>query len=149
MKYKIAIHVMLLFASAVMMFSCTQPQQKSETNSANSTVDAINDQFPFEDGYPKQGTADKLLDEMDYQRACQAYIWALPMVGLAEFSKANKEVFHVQNAQLISYITYEEKLGILTPNYTTPYVIGLCNLAESGPLVFDFPQRSSCRHDAG
>lgn len=34
----------------------------------------------------------------------------------------------------------EQKLGILTANYTTPYVVGLCNLAETGPLVIEMPK---------
>jgi hypothetical protein len=34
------------------------------------------------DGYPTEATAKKLYDDIDFQRACQAYIWALPAVGL-------------------------------------------------------------------
>ena len=29
------------------------------------------------DGYPTEATAKKLYDDIDFQRACQAYIWAL------------------------------------------------------------------------
>ena len=31
----------------------------------------------FENGYPSKDTATKLYDEMDFQRATQAYLWAL------------------------------------------------------------------------
>ena len=34
----------------------------------------------FENGYPSDETIDRLYDEMDFQRAVQAYIWGLPMV---------------------------------------------------------------------
>ena len=32
-------------------------------------------------GYPTEVTTRKLFDEMDFQRAVQAYLWALPMIG--------------------------------------------------------------------
>ena len=35
----------------------------------------------LENGYPSRETADRLYDEMDFQRATQAYLWALPAVG--------------------------------------------------------------------
>ena len=33
----------------------------------------------FENGYPTDKTIAKLYDEMDFQRATQAYIWAIPI----------------------------------------------------------------------
>jgi hypothetical protein len=36
----------------------------------------------FESGYPSQETVAKLHDEIDFQRACQAYLWGIPAVGL-------------------------------------------------------------------
>jgi len=35
----------------------------------------------LENGYPTAATAQKLYDELDLQRATQAYLWALPAVG--------------------------------------------------------------------
>jgi hypothetical protein len=35
-----------------------------------------------EKGYPDQKGVDTLFEELDYQRACQAYVWALPVVGM-------------------------------------------------------------------
>jgi hypothetical protein len=72
----------------------------------------------------------KLYDEMDFQRAAQAYIWGIPAVGLAEWRLAHRDVFKAKNG---------EKLGILTPNYTTPYIAALVDLQESGPLVVELP----------
>jgi hypothetical protein len=130
MKRKIKCIPLLLLTIFALTFSCSKAQE----------VDKSTDQFPFKDGYAAPGTADKLLDEMDYQRACQAYIWAMPIVGMEEWSNVNKNVFKAQNGQWVSYRTFEQKLGILTPNFTTPYMIGFCNLSETGPLVIDFPK---------
>src|SRR5687767_297892 len=35
----------------------------------------------FENGFPTAETSKKLFDEMDFQRAVQAYIWAYPVVS--------------------------------------------------------------------
>src|SRR5262249_7346698 len=32
----------------------------------------------FAKGYPRKETVEKLYDERDFQRACQAYLWGLP-----------------------------------------------------------------------
>ncbi len=82
----------------------------------------------------------KLLDETDYQRACQAYIWGLPIVGLAAWQKAQREIFKVQDGQLVSFTGFEEKLGIMTPNFGTPYICCIGDLERSGPLVFEVPK---------
>jgi hypothetical protein len=38
----------------------------------------------FANGYPTDATVKKLHDEIDFQRACQVYIWALPIVSMAQ-----------------------------------------------------------------
>jgi hypothetical protein len=96
----------------------------------------------FESGYPNRETVGKLYDEMDFQRASQAYLWGLPIVGLAEWKHANDHVFKVRNGQLVSYITFDEKLGILTPNYTTPYLCATADLERSGPRYWRCPRAS-------
>jgi hypothetical protein len=35
----------------------------------------------------------KIYDEMDFQRATQAYIWALPIVAFNEWKLAHEKVF--------------------------------------------------------
>jgi hypothetical protein len=93
----------------------------------------------FESGYPSQETVAKLYDEMDFQRACQAYLWGIPAVGLAEWRLAHRDVFKARNGEMLSYLDFAEKLGILTPNYTTPYIATLFDVEESGPLVVEIP----------
>jgi hypothetical protein len=93
-----------------------------------------------ESGYPSKESITKLTDEMDYQRACQAYIWGLPMVGIAEWQKAHDNIFKVRNGQLVLFLSFEQKLGIMTPNFDTPYVAALADLEKSGPLVFELPK---------
>jgi len=46
----------------------------------------------FEAGYPTDETGKKLLNEMDFQRACQAYIWSIPFVSFAQWHYVQYEV---------------------------------------------------------
>ncbi|MCI0430392.1 MAG: DUF1254 domain-containing protein, partial [Rhodospirillales bacterium] len=43
------------------------------------------------------------------------------------------------SGDLVLYNSYEDKLGILTANATTPYVIGFIDLAKTGPMVIESP----------
>src|SRR5262245_18810187 len=80
----------------------------------------------------------KIYDEMDFQRACQAYIWALPIVGMHEWKRAHENVFGAKAGDLVLYNNYKDKLGILTANFTTPYIITFANL-EKGPVIIEQP----------
>ena len=53
--------------------------------------------------------------------------------------KRGKKKFGAGNFDIVNYVTYEEKLGILTANATTPYICAFANLAETGPLVIEIP----------
>lgn len=65
------------------------------------------------------------------QRATQAYIWALPIVAFNEWQKANRNVFGASDTDFVIYRRYQDKLGILTANATTPYIISF--LASKRP----------------
>ena len=39
----------------------------------------------FENGYPTDETVKKLYDEMDFQRATQAYMWSIPLIGFVHW----------------------------------------------------------------
>jgi hypothetical protein len=106
---------------------------------AEETLDTRIGKLTFESGYPSKETVQKLYDEMDFQRAAQAYIWGIPAVGLNELRKAHFDVFKAKNAEMLSYLDFAEKLGILTPNYTTPYIATFIDLEKSGPIVVELP----------
>lgn len=93
----------------------------------------------YESGYPSKQTVQKLYDEMDFQRATQAYIWGIPAVGLNEWRRAHYNVFGGKSGEMLNYFDFAEKLGILTPNYTTPYIATFVDLKETGPFVVEVP----------
>ena len=96
-------------------------------------------ELAFVSGYPSNETVERLYDEMDFQRACQAYLWGIPAVGLNEWQKAHFNVFRAKSGEMLSYLDFAEKLGILTPNYTTPYIATFIDLEKSGPTVIEIP----------
>ena len=91
----------------------------------------------FANGYPTKQTVERLYDERDFQRACQAYLWALPAVSFAEW-QAGQGSIGAGSGDIGEFLSYEDRLGILTPNATTPYYIAFCDLS-AGPVVIDLP----------
>jgi hypothetical protein len=93
----------------------------------------------FANGYPTKETVEKLYDERDFQRACQLYLWALPIVASAQMQEQAQTVFGAGELDLGLSIGYAEASGILTPNVVTPYMGGVLDLASTGPLVIEVP----------
>jgi hypothetical protein len=72
---------------ALGLFSLNQPAAAAQDTTEvpfpapSGTVETRSGTFSFPAGYPSKETSGKLYDEMDYQRAVQAYIWATPLVN--------------------------------------------------------------------
>ena len=113
----------------------------------NGSIETRVGKLTFESGYSSEETVETLYNEMDFQRACQAYLWGIPAVGIAEWRLAHRDIFKAKNGEMLSYLDFAEKLGILTPNYTTPYIITLVDLEESGPFVIEIPSRADGGND--
>src|SRR6476620_8271466 len=107
----------------------------------NQTVDShigkLEFTHDFADGYPTRDTVEKLYDERDFQRACQAYLWAIPAVSFAEWQHGQAS-FGAGNGDIAALLSYEDRLGVLTPNATTPYYLVFADLS-AGPFVIDMP----------
>ncbi|MCJ7537738.1 MAG: DUF1254 domain-containing protein [Anaerolineales bacterium] len=93
----------------------------------------------FANGYPTGATVEKLFDEMDFQRACQVYIWSIPIVSFAQWQFSHNEQLGAKNGQIVYFETYEDKLGGLTYQLTTPYAIPFIDLEKEGPYVAEMP----------
>ena len=103
------------------------------------TVETHIGKLDFEHGVPTPETVTKLYDEMDFQRACQLYLWALPAVNSAQL-KADEEYFAAPHSgDVVIFEGYHNLTPILTANVTTPYVGGGLDLAASGPMVVEVP----------
>src|SRR5277367_2440149 len=87
----------------------------------------------FANGYPTDATIDKLYDERDFQRACQAYLWALPAVSFKAWQRGVTQQLGAKNGQIVAILSLEARRGILTANATTPYYLAFADLS-TGPL---------------
>src|SRR5690348_840507 len=118
-----------------MMQSDQNAAQKIETRIG--TLEFTHD---FANGYPTDATVEKLYDERDFQRACQAYLWSLPAVAFTAWQRGTREALGAKNGQIVAILSYEARRGILTANATTPYYLGFADLS-GGPLVLEMPSR--------
>lgn len=143
-------NTLLIIIPAILLASCVAPEEKTtdkvENTNSNIVETRIGDlafTHDFENGYPTKESVEILYDEMDFQRACQAYIWGLGPSSLLEWQRHSTETFGATANDIVSYATYEAKQGILTANATTPYLAGFANLNETGPLVIEVPAGST------
>ena len=100
----------------------------------------------LDNGYPTPATAALLYDTMDFHRATQAYLWALPAIGFKSLYDAQRQTLGTKNGDVLLYRDLDDKAGMLTPNITTLYAFSFWDLAAQGPLVVEVPARSGpCR----
>jgi hypothetical protein len=88
---------------------------------------------------PRRDDLPAIFDELDYQMACQAYLWALPLVSYAQWQQQHRDVFGATNSDIVHYVSYRDRLGLITANATTPYILSFVDLGETGPLVVELP----------
>ena len=69
---------------------------------------------------PRRAALGPIFDELDYQMATQAYLWALPLVSYAQWHRVHRDVFGATNFDLVRYVSYRDRLGLITANATTP-----------------------------
>jgi len=118
-----------LLAGLVGLTACSTP--KSEY----SVIDTIT----LEDGLPTNYSIQKVYDEIDFQRACQAYIWGLPMMATDGFVQSFKKDLNGQWGDLMWVKTFEDRSYGITANATTDYFFTWVNLQDTGPIVIDVP----------
>ncbi len=102
------------------------------------TIDTRIGKLIFESGYPTDETVQKLYDELDFQRAVQAYLWALPMASYGAMADAHKALGTNSHTVIVADKSAEQQQLILTANQDTIYLSGALDLRE-GPIVMELP----------
>src|ERR1700761_355079 len=129
------IFIAVLAASLASAQGTATPDAPTRIETRIGTLEFTHD---FANGYPTDATIEKLYDERDFQRACQAYLWSLPAVAFTSWQHGLEEQLGAKNGQIVAILSYEARRGILTANATTPYYIGFADLG-AGPLVLEMP----------
>lgn len=119
------------------------PTMKMSTDIASGiaipdTVETRLGTLNFFDGFPDKPTVEKIYDNLDFQRAVQAYLLGLAPVsmvglreGLTQWGPANNTIPTFENLM-------DSRSLFLTANANTPYTWLWINLHD-GPLVAEIP----------
>ncbi len=102
------------------------------------TLDTSMGELEYEAGYPTQETVEKLYDELDFQRAVQAYLWALPMASYGAMADAHWALGADSHTVIVADKLAEPRQLALTANQDTVYMSGVLDLRE-GPMVMELP----------
>jgi hypothetical protein len=126
---------LIAFLASLCLVQGVEARQPGASDVQQTRLGAL----PLENGYPTRATAERLYNELDFQRATQAYLWALPAVGFKALYDAQAKTFGARNGDVVLYQTLKDKAGMLTPNITTLYAFSFWDLARQGPLVVEVP----------
>ena len=90
-----------LLATAAATILATAPASSADVKTVSTRLGDLT----LENGYPSRATAARLYDELDFQRATQAYLWALPAVGFKALYDAQAKTFGARNGDVVLYQT--------------------------------------------
>lgn len=94
----------------------------------------------FFDGFPDRATVEKIYDNLDFQRAVQAYLLAIPAVSQAMNRKEILKLGPANTTVPIFENRMDSKAIFLTPNTQTPYSWMWLDLRD-GPVVLEAPPK--------
>jgi hypothetical protein len=94
----------------------------------------------FTDGYPDDATAQKLYDNLDFQRAVQANLLAIPVVSHAANRGAILKLGPANYTVPIFETLMDSRSTFLTANTSTVYSWMWLDLRD-GPLVLEAPPK--------
>lgn len=144
------------FLIGIIAVSCNQTQQQKKEVSQAATYkmttpipDGIEvpDQedsrlgiLKFFDGFPDDATVEKLYDNLDFQRAVQAYLLGLPAVNMNGLRKGITAMGPANITIPTSENLMDSRTLWLTANCNTPYTNMWIDL-RNGPLVLEVPPK--------
>ncbi len=105
----------------------------------SSHFDALADAPMFENR-PTAEAGAALRDELLFQRATQAYLWALPLINTLGMKLGSEKAFGAgYNVLPIWKDRLDARTLVTTPNSDLIYAMSSVDLGKDGPLVFDAP----------
>lgn len=114
------------------------PLEKAKLYGDETIQTSIGD-IELQDTYFNDDASKRLFDEMDYQRASQAYIWSTPLVSITAWRNSQGKAYGVtKDTDFVVLESLKEKRGIVTGNLTTPYIFNFISLKD-GPVEIKYP----------
>lgn len=129
---------LLIFTAFILLSSCNKSENKSNFSTTADSTAATN--YEFENGYPNDETADRLVKELRFQQAVQSYLWSLPAINMYSMKIGSEKTFGAgYNILPIWAGRMNAKTKVTTPNADVIYAMGYVNLKEDGPIVVEVP----------
>jgi hypothetical protein len=138
----------ILPIAAVVLLGTTALTQQASAESVpldqaelhgDETIDTPAGAIELQDNYFDDDASQRLYDEMDLQRAAQAYIWSTPIVSTTTWRENQGKAYGVTSpTDFVVLESLREKRGIVTANLTTPYIFNFSNLSD-GPIQIEYP----------
>jgi hypothetical protein len=96
--------------------------------------------LPFEQNRPTPETAKTLMQELEFQQATQAYLWAMPLINTLGMKFGSEQVFGAgYNILPVWKERLDTKTLVTTPNSDVLYAMSYVDMGETGPVVFEAP----------
>jgi hypothetical protein len=96
--------------------------------------------LPFNQNYPTPETAKTLTEELAFQQATQAYLWAMPLINTLGMKFGSEKAFGAgYNFLPIWKERLDPKTLVTTPNSDVLYAMSYVDMGETGPLVLEAP----------
>ena len=89
---------------------------------------------------PRREDLGIVFDELDHQMACQVYCGRCRWCPTRNGGPSTTSVFGATGSDLVHYVSYRDRLGLITANATTPYILNFFDLGRDRSAG-----RSSCR----
>ena len=93
------------------------------------------------DGYPTKETAQKLFDELDFQRACQAYLDFMPAMSMYSLLEGQEKGWGCKECYDLAVAAdlMDATPLVLTGNTESVYFASNVDLKKDGPTVVEIP----------
>ncbi|NDR58741.1 DUF1254 domain-containing protein [Aliiruegeria sabulilitoris] len=124
------------------LFAPEMPQTAQDFQSAPMTIDTSFGTLTFSGGgFPTEQTAQALYDELDLQRATQAYMDFLPALSLYSIVKSQARDLRFETASDIGVMAefMNSNQPYLTGNNSTIYAFASLDLGIDGPTIVEIP----------
>jgi hypothetical protein len=118
-----------------------RPKMATDIPAAITTPDRVDTRIGtlhFFDGLPDEPTVERVYENLDFQRAVQAFLDSLPAAALSAM-RAGMRTFGPDNqTMLITESLLDSRTLLLTANTETVYTFGWLD-TKAGPLVLEIP----------
>ncbi len=123
------------------MAMSNQPRMATDIPASITIPDRVESRLgalTFTDGFPDDATVEKVFDNLDFQRAVQAFLTAMPAASIRAQRRAFLDFGPANQTILIFETLMDSRSLFLTANTESVYILAWIELSE-GPVVVDAP----------